>query len=57
MGDGMEKERDLSGSGSPGVAKEPGRKGREAAEPCEKAFNQETARLKDADEACDDGVG
>jgi hypothetical protein len=24
--------------------------------PCEKAFHPETARLKDADEACDDGV-
>jgi hypothetical protein len=24
--------------------------------PCDKAFNQETARLEDRDEACDDGV-
>jgi hypothetical protein len=57
MGDGMENVRDISESGGLGIAKEPGRKGREPVEPCEKAFNQETARLKDADEACDDGVG
>jgi len=25
-------------------------------DPCEKAFHQETARLADSDEACDDGV-
>jgi hypothetical protein len=31
-------------------------KGKNDLGPCEKAFHPETARLKDSDEACDDGV-
>jgi hypothetical protein len=31
-------------------------KGKDDLDPCEKAFHQETQRLEDADEACDDGV-
>jgi len=31
-------------------------KGKDDLDPCEKAFHQETARLADSDEACDDGV-
>jgi hypothetical protein len=31
-------------------------KGAEALEPCAKAHNDETARIGDADDACDDGV-
>lgn len=38
------------------AAREPEKVGKDALDPCDKAYNQETARLKDADEACDDGV-
>jgi hypothetical protein len=37
-------------------AGEPRPKGKDALKPCDKAFHPETARLKDSDEACDDGV-
>jgi hypothetical protein len=35
---------------------QPAKGGKDPNDPCEKAFNQETARLNDKDEACDDGV-
>jgi hypothetical protein len=46
----------LKGKGAKSASKAPGQKDNENLEPCTKAFHQETARLKDADDACDDGV-
>jgi hypothetical protein len=57
MEDRMENTSKPSESGGLGPAiREPGKNGTGTEEPCDKAFNQETARLKDADESCDDGV-
>jgi len=36
--------------------REPEPKGRDQRDPCDKSFHPETARLNDADEACNDGV-
>jgi hypothetical protein len=36
--------------------KAPKTKTEEKLKPCDKAFNPETARLEDKDDACDDGV-
>ena len=53
----MEKVGKPSDSGSSGPAKRKTAKTvQEKTDPCDKAFNQETSRLEDADEACDDGV-
>ena len=38
------------------AVKKPAKSLKEMEDPCAKAFNQETSRLEDADEACDDGV-
>jgi hypothetical protein len=55
--DDMKKAHEPSKSGTAGAAlQEPGKVGKGLEDPCDKAFNQETARLKDEDEACDDGV-
>ena len=57
MEDRMEKVGKPSDSGSSGPAKRKTAKTvQEKTDPCDKAFNQETSRLEDADEACDDGV-
>jgi hypothetical protein len=57
MEDRMEKVDQNSGSGSAGAAaRKAADTGQEQKEPCDKAFNQETSRLNDADESCDDGV-
>lgn len=53
----MEKVDKPSGSGSAGAAvQKTATAGQEKIDPCDKAFNQETSRLQDADESCDDGV-
>ena len=53
----MKKEDKPSGSAKANAAvRKTAKAGKEKKEPCDKAFNQETARLEDADEACDDGV-
>jgi hypothetical protein len=53
----MKKAHEPSNSGNAVAAlRQPKKSGEEMEEPCPKAFNQETARLEDSDEACDDGV-
>jgi hypothetical protein len=53
----MEKANKPSESGGVDAAeRERGKNEKDAVDPCDKAFNQETSRLKDADESCDDGV-
>jgi hypothetical protein len=57
MEDRMEREKksiELKAGGSDAGKAQP--KGKDDLDPCEKAFHQETARLEDSDEACDDGV-
>ncbi len=55
--DYMKKVKEQAGQGVAEAARSDRAKtGKELEEPCDKAFNQETARLEDADEACDDGV-
>jgi hypothetical protein len=55
--DDMKKEHEPANSGNATAAlRQPAKKGKEMEDPCAKAFNQETARLEDSDEACDDGV-
>jgi hypothetical protein len=57
MEDSMKKTTDIAEAKRRNTtAPESAPKGKDAMQPCEKAFHPETARLKDADEACDDGV-
>jgi hypothetical protein len=57
MEDRMKKAHEPSESKIADVGlRQPAKKGKETEDPCDKAFNQETARLKDEDKACDDGV-